>query len=101
MYANVTRVRTGDQPVENSAIVAEEMVRWLRDIEGFQGFMMLSREGMTMGISFWESREVAEQHRAGRMAFIQRMTSVADVVIDEMLDFDVTFAQLGAWTEEL
>jgi hypothetical protein len=29
------------------------------------------------------------------------MTSVADVVIDEMLDFDVTFARLGPWAQEL
>ncbi|MDX6591255.1 MAG: hypothetical protein QOJ13_451 [Gaiellales bacterium] len=101
MYANVTRVQTGDQPLENATIVAEEMVRWLRDIEGFQGFLMLSREGTTMGISFWESRKVADQHRAGRMAFIGRMTSVADVVIDEMVDFDVMFAQLGPWAKGL
>jgi hypothetical protein len=101
MYANLTRVQTADQPIENSAIVAEEMVRWLRDIEGFQGFLMMSREGTTIGISFWESREIADRYRTGRLEFIDRMTSVADVVIEEMLDFDVTFAQLGTWADEL
>lgn len=98
MFANLTRVKTGDQPSENATIVAEEMVRWLRDIEGFEGFLMLSREGTTIGVSFWKSREVADQHRAVRRQFIDRMTSVADVVIEEMLEFDVAYADLGEWS---
>jgi len=98
MFANLTRVKTGDQPSENATIVAEEMVRWLRDIDGFEGFLMLSREGTTIGVSFWKNREVADQHREVRRQFIDRMTSVADVVIEEMLEFDVAYADLGAWS---
>ncbi len=95
MYVSLTRVTTADQPIENATIVAEEMVRWLRDIEGFEGMLMLSREGTTVGLTFWESREVAERHRVARMEFLDRMTSVADVRIEEMVDYEVTLSHLG------
>ena len=95
MHVTVTSAKTSDQPLENATIVAEEMVRWLRDIDGFEGFLMLSQEGRTLGLSFWESREVAERHHVVRMQFIERMTSVADVQVEESSDFQVTFADLG------
>lgn len=95
MYVHVTRVRNTDPAIENAAIVAEEMVRWLRDIEGFDGFLMLSGEGTTVGLSFWESREVAARHRVARMQFIERMTSIAGVEIEKMEEFEVAFAELA------
>ncbi|TMK66604.1 MAG: hypothetical protein E6G60_02755, partial [Actinobacteria bacterium] len=76
MYVSLTRVNTSDQPIANATIVAEEMVTWLRDIDGFEGFLMLSREGTTVGLTFWESAEVAQRHRVARMEFLERMTSV-------------------------
>ena len=72
MYVGLTTVRTSDQPIENATIVAEEMVRWLRDIDGFEGFLMISQPGRTIGLSFWQTREIAER-----------------------ADFVVTFADLG------
>jgi hypothetical protein len=95
VFVSLTRVSTSDQPADNATIVAEEMERWLRDIEGFEGFLMLTREGTTMGLAFWESREVAERHRALRMEFINRVTSLADVQIEETVEFDVAFARLS------
>ena len=95
MYVSFTRVNTSDQPIENAAIVAEEMLRWLREIEGFDGFLMLSREGTSVGLTFWESREVADRHRVARMKFLNRMTAVADVEVEETTDFEVAFAELG------
>jgi len=96
MYVSLTRAATSDQPIENATIVAEEMLRWLRDIEGFEGFLMLSRPGTSIGLSFWDSREVADEHRAARLRFIDRMTSAADVKVEEMVDYEVTFAELGS-----
>ena len=95
MYVSLTRVKTSDQPIENATIVAEEMLRWFREMEGFEGLLMLSREGTTLGITFWESREVAERHRVARMQFRDRMTSAAGVQVEETVDYDVTFAHLG------
>ena len=95
MFVTVTSAKTSDQPIENATIVAEEMVRWLRDIEGFEGFLMLSQEGRTLGLSFWESRAAAERHRVARAQFRERMLSVADVEVEESTDFEVTFAELG------
>jgi hypothetical protein len=95
VYVTLTRVKTSDQPIENATIVAEEMERWLRDIDGFEGFLMLSREGTTVGLTFWESREVAQRHSVVRKQFLDRMTSVAGVEVEERVDYDVTFAHLG------
>jgi hypothetical protein len=93
VYVSLTRVHTSDQPIENAAIVAEEMQRWLREIEGFEGILMLSREGTTLGLTFWESRDVAERHRASRMAFLERMTAIAEVEVEETEEFELTFAR--------
>jgi hypothetical protein len=95
MYVSVTRVNTGDLPLEASAIVAEEVHRWLDDIEGFEGFLMLSREGSSVALSFWESREVAERHRVARMQIRERVTEVAGAQIEEVVEYEVAFAQLG------
>jgi hypothetical protein len=95
VYVSLTRVKTSDQPIENATIVAEEMLRWLRDIEGFDGLLMISTEGTTLGLTFWESREVAERHRVVRTQFIDRMTSAADVEVEERADYQVTFAHFG------
>jgi heme-degrading monooxygenase HmoA len=101
VYVTITSARTADQPLENATIVAEEMVRWLRDIEGFEGFLMLSQEGRTLGLSFWDSREAAERHRVARAKFRERMLSIADVEVEESSDFVVTFADLGRRLAEL
>jgi hypothetical protein len=95
MFVSLTRVTWSDQPMENATIVAEEMVRWLRDIEGFEGFVMLSRPGSSLGLSFWASRDVAEERKPARLQFIERMTSAADVTVEEILDYDVMFADVG------
>ena len=101
MYVTLTRVNTKDEPIENSAMMAEELMRWLRDIEGFDGFLMLAREGTSIGFTFWESREVAERHRVARTQFVGRMMSVADVEIEERNDFEVVFAGAGAAADQL
>lgn len=95
MYVSYTRVDTTASPVDDAAMVAEEMARWLRDIDGFEGFVMLQGEATTIGLTFWESREVADRHRVARLQFVERMSSVAGVEIQERLDFDVAFAELG------
>ena len=100
MHVSLTRVNTSEQPITNATIVAEEMLRWLRDIEGFQGLLILSREGSTLGLTFWESREVAEQHRVARMEFLQRMMSIAEVKIEEVLDYEVMFSHLTSMLGE-
>ena len=100
MYVALTSANTGDQPSENATIVAEEMYRWLRETEGFEGLLFLSREGTTLGLTFWDSREIAERHQASRMQFRDRMLSTAGVGIGETVDYEVTFSRLGAWAGE-
>ena len=57
---------------------------------------MLAGEGTTVGLSFWESRDVAARHRVARMQFIERMTSIAGVEIEQMEEFELAFAELSA-----
>ena len=100
MYVALTSASTGDQPSENATVVAEEMYRWLRETEGFEGLLFLSREGTTLGLTFWESREIAERHQASRMQFRDRMLSAAGVELGETVDYEVTFARLGPLATE-
>ena len=37
MHVSVTRVATGDLPIETATIVAQEMMRWFRESDGFEG----------------------------------------------------------------
>jgi hypothetical protein len=98
MHVTVTRASTGDQPVANATIVGEEMHRWLSDVEGFVGFMVVSREGTSLGLTFWASAEVAERNRATRDEFRDRMLGVAGVVVEEVVDYELTFAELPSLT---
>ena len=95
VHVRFTRINTADQPIDRATIVAEEMLGWLRDMEGFRGLVTLSREGTTLGITFWESRELSDRHLPTRMEFLGRMTSMADVQVEESDDYDLTFAYLA------
>jgi hypothetical protein len=96
MFVSVTRVRTAeDEPLESATMVAEELTRWLRDVDGFEGFLMLSREGTSVGLAFWESRHAAERNLAMRKQFRERMLSIAGVEIESTEDYDVTFFDLS------
>ena len=96
MHVTVTTADTAGEPLENAPIVAEEMERWLREIEGFQGFVMLAGEERAIGLSFWESADIAERHRLARTQFRERMLSIAGVRIEDVEDYEVVFARLGA-----
>jgi len=98
MYVSVTRTQDPlDQPLELATIAGEEMAPWLRQIDGFEGLLVLSNEteGATLVLSFWESREAADAHRVARMEFRDRITSTVGVEVVETMGFEVAFAELG------
>jgi hypothetical protein len=95
VFVTVTTADTAGEPIENAPIVAEEMDRWLRETDGFEGFLLLAGEGKAMGLAFWESRETAEHHRVARTQFRERILAIAGVRIEEVVDYDVVFARLG------
>jgi hypothetical protein len=95
VYVTVTTADTTGEPIENAPVVAEEMERWLRDTDGFEGFLLLAREGKAVGLVFWTSREVAERHSFARTQFRERMLLIANVQIEEVVDYDVAFARFG------
>lgn len=96
MHVTLTRADTGDQPISTATIVGEEMHRWLCELEGFVGFLVFSREGESIGLTFWQSREIAERYRASRDEFRDRIFAVAGVKIEEVVDYELTFAELQA-----
>ena len=68
---------TAEDMVAIATMAGETMVEWFRDIEGFQGLLMLSSNetGMTHVISFWESEEIAERSRVARLKLRDRITT--------------------------
>jgi hypothetical protein len=95
VYVSLTRVSTSEQPTGNARIIAQEMIRWFRETDGFEGLLFLTKEGTTLALTFWDDREVAEQHRVSRMQFRDRVTEVAGVQVEETVDYEVSFAHLG------
>jgi hypothetical protein len=92
MYASLTRVSTGDLPNETATVVAQEMMRWFRESEGFEGLIFLSTAGTTLAVSFWESREIAERNQRARMQFRDRISNAVGVKVEETTGYDVAFA---------
>jgi hypothetical protein len=95
VYVTVTTTTTAGEPVANATMVAEEMERWLRDLEGFEGFVLLAREGKALGLAFWKSAEVAQRYNVIRSQFRERMLSIAGVEIEDVVDYEVAFARFG------
>ena len=60
-----------------AAMAGESMVEWLRDLDGFEGLLMLTNDetGTTHVISFWQNEEVAERSRVARLRLRDRITS--------------------------
>lgn len=88
-----------DQPSEIARLAGEEMLPWLRGIEGFEGLLMLSHttEGRTLVVTFWESKELADRHLAARAEFREKITSTVDVAVEDVSDYELMFADLGTW----
>ena len=84
---------------EVATLAGEAMLPWLSQIEGFEGLLMMSNEGdgTTVVITFWESREVADEHRAARAEFRDRITATVGVRVESVAEYDMTFADLGSW----
>lgn len=101
MYVTITRVRTGEQQLQNATIVGDEMTGWLSDLPGFEGMLMLSREGETLGISFWASQEDMERQSQLRAEFVERIAAVAQVEILDRKPYEVTFSRLSPAVNEI
>lgn len=95
MHVTVTTADTTGETIANAAIVAEEMESWLREMEGFEGLLLLASEGKALGLAFWASREIAEHHAVARAEFRERMLGVAGVRIEDVVDYEVAFARFG------
>ena len=97
VYVGMTTTRgTNEDMVGLARISGEMMAPWLREIEGFEGLLMLSSQetGVTQVITFWASREVAEKHREARRSLRDRITSTVDVEVQETADYELAFADV-------
>jgi hypothetical protein len=96
VFVSVTTVEGENRPIEEVAMVAQEMEGWLQTMDGFKGIMLFIGEGTALGLTYWEDKEAAERMRALRTEFLERITSVANVTIRSMDGYDVAFANLGS-----
>jgi hypothetical protein len=104
VYVSVTRTKASpEQPPELATIAGEEMLPWLRQIDGFEGLLLLTSEELqtTMSLVFWRDRDVAEQHRAARAAFRERVAAALDVTVEETAGYELSFVELGPRLSEL
>jgi heme-degrading monooxygenase HmoA len=96
VYAAITRATrpTSGSMAEEAVMVGETMVSWLRGVEGFEGFLMLTDEetGTVQVIALWESREVAEHHRVARARLRERISETVGVELGETVGFDVPYS---------
>ena len=95
MHVTVTTTDITGETIGDATVVGEEMERWLRDAEGFEGFLLLSSETKAVGLAFWASREVAERNNHARTQFRERNLSIAGAQIEDGVDYEVAFARLG------
>jgi hypothetical protein len=94
MFVSVTTTDTSGTPEEEGPIVGEEMDSWLRGLEGYRGLVLLAREGVTLGLAFWESEEAAQRHADVRAEFRERMLSIAGARIERVEGYDVAFSRV-------
>lgn len=97
MYASLTTTKGSVDNLADVAVMAgETMVMWLREIDGFEGLLMLSDEasGTTHVISLWRDRAVADRHLEARLRLRDRITATVDVEVAETAHYDVPFAQV-------
>jgi hypothetical protein len=90
VYVTITKSKAqSDQPLEVSTIVGDEMAFWLRQIDGFEGLLLLSNEAGTvnLALTFWKDREVAEHHRVARRRLRERVTATVQATIEEVADY--------------
>lgn len=98
MHVSLTTTKgEPDEPIEIATIAGEEMLPWLREIDGFEGLLLLSNEaeGTTLVLTFWESQEIADKHRAARMGMRDRVTAAANVEVEGTVGYEISFAHLG------
>jgi hypothetical protein len=90
---------TAEDMTAVATMAGETMVDWLRDIEGFEGLLMLTNDdtGTTHVISFWESKEIAERSRVARLQLRDRITSTVSVEVQETEGYAVSFVDLSAF----
>jgi hypothetical protein len=97
MHASLTTTRgNAEDMVALATMAGETMVEWLRDVEGFEGLLMLSNQetGTTHVVTFWTDAESAERSRVARLQLRDRITATVSVEVQETQPFEVAFADL-------
>jgi hypothetical protein len=97
VHASMTTTHgTNEDMVELARMAGESMVGWLRELEGYQGLLMLTNgeTGTTQVITLWESEEVADRHRVARLRLRDLVTTTVGVDVKETVSYAVGFAEL-------
>jgi hypothetical protein len=81
---------------ETGRIVADTVLGWLREFDGFQGLVILTDEegARARVITFWESEEAAERSREGRLKMRDRLVETVGLEVEGMEPYDVAALEL-------
>lgn len=92
MFANVTEVRGRVADFDATAAMAgESLLSWLRQFEGYKGFIVLSDEegGAARFMTFWEDRHALEKSAHGRAQVREQLAKTAGVDIESARAYSV------------
>jgi hypothetical protein len=92
MYANVTEVRGDVHDFEAIAgMAAESLLTWLREFDGYKGFIVLADEagGMARFMTFWEDLHALERSASGRKEVREQLAKTAGATIESSQPYTV------------
>jgi hypothetical protein len=96
MHATLTTATGSPEDMATvGTMVAEEMLKWTQQLEGFLGLIMLGSEqiGRVQVLTLWESRSIAESHLPARLRFRDRLAETVGAEVLETESYDVLFAE--------
>jgi hypothetical protein len=92
MFANVVEVRGSVPDFDATAGMAgESLVSWLRQFDGYKGFIVLSDEesGTARFMTFWADRHALEKSAHGRAQVRDQLAKTAGVDIESARAYTV------------
>jgi hypothetical protein len=88
--ANITTVR-GEDVETAAAMAAEALLPWVRDFDGYCGFMVLAdgESGIARFVTFWEDEEALRRSAHGRAQVREQMAKTAGAAIESVQAYNV------------
>ena len=96
MFARVTTFEGPAERLEAGVrVFREDVVPWLRDATGFRGWIVLldREDGRSLGLTFWATREVAEDLGASGAALRDEVAASVGAAMQTLDIYEVALAR--------